>query len=79
MTIVCPIDCVKSGCPSDPDFLEKHSTFLLTLTGAVSTLIGVIFTYFLKSRCTTVSCCCASCNREPLEVTADEAQIEHQL
>jgi hypothetical protein len=52
MTIVCPIECVKD----EPDFLQKHSTALL----------GVVFSYCLKSRCTNIRTPCLSCDRVPL-------------
>lgn len=65
MSINCPIECVKSACP-DPDFLEKHSTFVLTAVGSLSALLGVIFSYCLKSRCTNIKTPCLSCDRVPL-------------
>lgn len=66
MSINCPIECVKSACP-DPDFLEKHSTFVLTAVGSLSALLGVVFSYCLKSRCTNIKTPCLSCDRVPLE------------
>lgn len=65
MSINCPIECVKSACP-DPDFLEKHSTFVLTAVGSISALLGVIMSYCLKSRCTNIRTPCLSCDRVPL-------------
>ncbi len=61
--IVCPLECVKSGCPSDPDFLEKHSTFVLTVCGMLSACIASILAYFLKSRCSKIVTPCLSCDR----------------
>jgi hypothetical protein len=63
--IVCPLECVKSGCPSDPDFLEKHSTFVITMGGMISACIASIFAYFLKSRCSKIVTPCLSCDRVP--------------
>ena len=65
--IVCPISCVKSGCPDPPDFLEKHSTFMITISGIISAFFGGIFTYFLKSRCTNIKTPCCSCDRDVLQ------------
>ena len=70
MTIVCPIECVKD----EADFLQKHSTFVLTtigsvsalLVGSISALLGVIMSYCLKSRCTNIKTPCLSCDRVPL-------------
>ncbi len=72
MEIECPISCVRSACP-DPDFLEKHSTFLLTLVGVVGGGIGVALTYCLRSRCTRISLGCLRCDRQPLEVEEIQA------
>jgi len=63
MTIVCPIECVKD----EPDFLQKHSTFVLTAIGSISALVGIVFSYCLKSRCTNIRTPCLSCDRVPLE------------
>ena len=38
--ITCPIECVREGCP-EPDFLEKHSGFLITLIGSVSAVLSL--------------------------------------
>ena len=62
MTLLCPIECVKN----DLDFLEKHSTFVLTAVGSISALLGVIMSYCLKSRCTNIRTPCLSCDRVPL-------------
>lgn len=62
MTIVCPIECVKD----EADFLQKHSTFVLTTIGSVSALLGVVMSYCLKSRCTNIKTPCLSCDRVPL-------------
>ena len=48
MSIECPIECVRSACP-DPDFLEKHNAFVLTLVASMSATLGVLFNYLLKS------------------------------
>ena len=64
---------VKAGCADPPDFLEKHNAFLLTVIASGSAALGLIFSYFLKSRCRTISIFngCIACDRTPvdLEVT----------
>ncbi len=65
---ICPIDCVRSACP-EPDFLEKHSTFVLTAIGSFSALLGIVFTYCLKSRCSNIRTPCISCDRVPIDIT----------
>ena len=66
--IVCPISCVKSGCEDPPDFLTKHSTFVITLFGSLSACLGVVFTYFLKSRCKVIKTPCLTCDRDVISV-----------
>lgn len=66
--IDCPISCVKSGCDDPPDWLQKHSTFLLTLIGVIGGGLGAMFTYCLRSRCTRISMGCLRCDRRPLEI-----------
>ena len=75
MSVTCPIECVRSACP-DPDFLEKHSTFVLTLTASVSATLGVFFSYLLKSRCKKIACCGLVCDREPLDLRAEDVNVE---
>ena len=63
--IECPIECVRAACP-DPDFLEKHETFVLTMTATISATLTALLSYFLKSRCTKIKCFGMSCMRQPL-------------
>lgn len=53
---------------SERDWLEKNSTFLLTLFGMVGGCMGSIMVYFLKSRCSEIKLCwgCVNCIRQPL-------------
>lgn len=74
MSIECPIECVRAACPS-PDFLEKHSAWLLTVMAAFTGCIGVMLTYFLKSRCRKINCCGVSCVRDVMELDAKSANL----
>ena len=67
MNIECPIECVRSACP-DPDWLEKHSTFVITLSAAMFTCVGATLSFFLKSRCSKIKSPCVSCDRDVLSV-----------
>ena len=69
----CPIECVRSACPED-DWLQKHSGFVITMVGVLGGGLGVLLSYFLKSRCTKIKCCGLSCDREPITLTP--AQID---
>jgi hypothetical protein len=75
--IVCPIECINRDliCESPPDWLEKHSTFVLTLVASLSACFGVIFSYFLKSRCSKIRCCGLECIRTPIELTPDQVEV----
>ena len=67
MSVVCPIQCVKSGC-EDKDFLEKHSTFVMTALSLVGAGLTVLLTFCLKSRCSRVRCCGLSFERQPIPI-----------
>ena len=62
-TTLCPLECITYDSPS---FLEKNETFLLTMVGSVSALIGVLLSHCIKSRCSNIKLGCLSCSRVPL-------------
>ena len=66
MSIECPIECVRSACP-DPDFLEKHGAWVLTVVGLGAGCIGTVLTYFLKSRCRHIECCGMKLDRDVVQ------------
>jgi len=74
--INCPLDCVRLGCP-EPDFLEKHNGFLITLIGSLSAALGIIFSYCLKSRCKNIKTPCISCDRDVLQIKKDNIEINN--
>jgi len=74
--IFCPLECVRSGCPQQ-DFLEKHNGFFITLIGSLSAVLGVIFSYCIKSRCKNIKCCCLSCDRDVIEIKKDDIEINN--
>jgi hypothetical protein len=69
--INCPLECVRSGCPQ-PDFLEKHNGFFITLIGSLSAMLGVVFTFCLRSRCKNIKTPCVSCDRDVIEIKKEE-------
>jgi len=73
----CPIDCISRDliCDSPPDFLDKHSSFVITIIGVVSGSIGVVLTYFLKSRCTEIKCFGLFCRRKPIETDIETISV----
>lgn len=77
MSIHCPIQCVKSGCPSDPDFLEKHSTFVVTSLSLVGAGLGVLLTFCLKSRCSKIKCCGLECQRQPIPLDPQNVNLDN--
>ena len=72
--ILCPIDCVNQACP-EPDFLEKHTGFFITLFGSVTALLGVVFTYCIKSRCRNIKSPCMSCDRDVINIKNEDIEI----
>ena len=75
--IDCPIECIDRNliCEPGQDFLQKHSSFFLTLFGVVTGVAGLIFTYFLKSRCTEIKCFGMFCKRKPLDLDNTDVEI----
>ena len=71
-TIVCPIECVKSGCDDPPDFITKHGAWLLTVIASFSAALGICFTYFLKSRCKNIRTPGISCDRDVIMVDKED-------
>ena len=74
--INCPLECVRSGCPQ-PDFLEKHNGFFITLIGSLSAMLGVVFTFCLRSRCKNIKTPCVSCDRDVIEIKKDDIEINN--
>ena len=62
----CPVECLRVACPED-SWLQKHESFVLTLTASLSALLGMLLNYCLKSRCTTIRFCGLSCDRQVLQ------------
>jgi hypothetical protein len=74
MTTQCAIECVRAACP-DPDWLEKHEGFVITIVGLLGGACGIMLTYFLKSRCTKIKCCGFGCDREPVHLEPSQVEI----
>jgi hypothetical protein len=76
MSELCPLHCINVACKED-SFLEKNQTFLLTIIGLGGSAIGILLTYFLKSRCSKIKLLwgCLSCDRVP-PITVIETPIE---
>lgn len=66
-TVNCPIECIRTGCNDNND-QDTRNAFLITLIGSLSAVLGLVFSYFLKSRCTNISTPCISCDREVIEI-----------
>jgi hypothetical protein len=76
MDINCPLECVSVSCP-EPDFLEKHNGFIITLVGSLSAVLGVIFTYCIKSRCRNIKTCCISCDRDVINIKKENIELNN--
>jgi len=73
--VVCPIECVKSGCDDPPDFLTRHGAWLLTVIASFSAAMGVCLTYMLRSRCRNIRTPCVSCDRDVLALEPNQVEI----
>ncbi len=74
--IHCPIECIRGGCPDAPDFIERNGTFLLTVIGSLSGILGVCLSYMLKSRCKNIKTPCLSCDRDVVSLQPDQVAVE---
>ncbi len=75
-SITCPVECVNQGCPQ-PDWLEKHNGFLLTLIGSISAALGIMFSYCIKSRCKNIKTPCLACDRDVIELSSENIQVNN--
>ena len=55
-------------------FIERNGGWLITFLGVISSCLGGLCVYMIKSRCTDVNLCCGliSCERQPLEGDATQ-------
>lgn len=72
--MTCPLECVNIACEK-PDWLSTHESFVLTIFGILGAGFGVLFTYFLKSRCKSINCGCISCERDVLQLQPTSVEI----
>jgi len=70
----CPINCVNIAC-REPDWLELHKSFVLTIVGFIGTGFGMLLNYFIRSRCTNIKWCGLSCVRKPIELSRSQIEI----
>ena len=50
-------------------------TFWLTMVGLGGAGCSALLTYFLKSRCVTIDCCCFKCKRDVLHLDANQINV----
>ena len=48
----------------EQDFIQKNGAFLLTCFGLMGTCLAGLTVYAIRSRCTRISCCGSSCDRD---------------
>jgi hypothetical protein len=71
MGTVCPIECLDIVC-REPDFFEKHGAWLIA---SITGIIGMLLTYFVKSRCKRINCLGVSCVRDVVALDGTGAVI----
>lgn len=52
----------------DPDFVERNGAWLLSVFGLMSACTSAVLMYFLKSRCTRITCCGMECVRDVVDL-----------
>ena len=52
------------------DYMNENSAFILTLLGLFGAGLSGLAMCILKSRCTTIQCCCMQCERSVLSEQA---------
>ena len=77
--VLCPVECLTTSkdvaCPN-PDFVEKNGTWLLSVIGVGTGVLASLLTFFLKSRCTQISCWGVSCVRDvPPQLESAEVKV----
>lgn len=72
--VVCPLECIYRESP--PTWLETHESFVLTIVASISAMVGVMFSYFLKSRCKRIDVCCVKCDREVVELAPEQVTVQ---
>jgi len=72
--LMCPIECVRVGCP-EADFLQRNGAWLLAVIAGVTGCIGMLLTYFLKSRCSKIECCGMNCVRDVVQLKPDTVEL----
>ena len=61
--------------PCDPDFIERNGTWILSMLAIVSAGVSGLFMYMLKSRCSTIKCCGAECQRDVVAIETTTVNI----
>lgn len=70
-TIQCPLECVNVAC-DEPDWVQRNGSWL---TALIMGVVGMVLTYFLKSRCYKIGCCGNYCERDVLKGTPDNSKV----
>lgn len=64
------------------DFIQKNGVWILSMLGMMGAGCASLLTCFLRSRCTSIKCCCWECEREVIEIGVRDTEIgqrQHRL
>ena len=77
MSSLTPEQCIEylKTFKGEEDFIQKNGAWLLTVIASGSMCLGLCFTYFLKSRCKNIKTPCVSCQRDVLELEAQDMEV----
>lgn len=59
--------------------VEVTESFLLTIIAGGFAFLGSFLICLLRSRCTTIKCCCVECDRDVLPPNTVEAALENNI
>ena len=71
---LCPLECVNAAC--NKDFLKDHGAWVLTVVAGFMTCLGMLLSYFLRSRCRKIQLCgVPCCDRDVVDLRPEDVNI----
>jgi hypothetical protein len=62
---------------SEPDWVQRNGTWLLSVTTLFTSCFAGLLVYALKSRCRRIRCCgCAECERDVLALDPSQITVD---
>lgn len=58
-----------------PDFVERNGTWVLSVLAVLMSCLAAMLSFFLRSRCTMIKCCCFECERDVVSLAPDQVSV----